>query len=165
MFLARKITRAKWKAAQGLSAGEIPADAVTVDLKTQGNSLSFWRCGTDGVGDVEKAALAIASAGDRVDRLDIVWLADEDLQADGQTLRDTKGRTPVANMADMHVEVEALDYVRLGKVARRILAAIEEGGWRRFTKARVRSLIQEAVGQDRVDLDFLHDKVRKEVSN
>ena len=34
MFLARKITRAKWNPQKGLSEGEIVADAVTADLRT-----------------------------------------------------------------------------------------------------------------------------------
>ena len=53
MFLARKISLAKWskKQEQGeLAEDEIPADAVTADLRTQDNKLSFWRCG-DGEGD------------------------------------------------------------------------------------------------------------------
>ncbi len=74
MFLARKITRAKWKTREELSAGEISADAVTADLKTQGNALSFWQCHTATNSDVEEAALAIAAARDRVARLDVVWL-------------------------------------------------------------------------------------------
>ena len=116
MFLARKIARAKWAAKDGLSESEIPADAVTADLKTQQNSLSFWRCPSDEKHDIEEAVLAIAAAGDRVDRLDIVWIADEELQADGQSLKDTAGRTPVTDMVAMHVDVSRLDYVRLGNV-------------------------------------------------
>ncbi len=165
MFLARKITRAKWAPAQGLSAGEIPADAVTADLRTQGNALSFWQCPTDIASDVEDAALAIAVARERLDRLDIVWLADEELQTDGQDLRNTEGRTPLKDMEAMHVDVARLDYVRLGRVARRVVAAIEADRYRRLTKARVKSLIEEAVGQGRVDRSELHDRLRAEVAS
>ena len=42
MFLARKISRAKWPATRELSVSEIPADAVTGDLRTQNNALSFF---------------------------------------------------------------------------------------------------------------------------
>ena len=35
MFLARKITQAKWRPREGFAEGEIAADAVTVDLKTR----------------------------------------------------------------------------------------------------------------------------------
>lgn len=164
MFLARKITRAKWEAREGLEAEEIPADAVTVDLRTQENSLSFWRCPTDSDSDVEEVALAIAAAGERVDRLDIVWLADEELRNDGHVLRNTEGRTPLTGMAVMHVDVARLDYVRLGRVARQVDAALEGDRHRRLTKARVKNLIKEAVGQGRIDSSDLHDKLREEVA-
>ncbi len=159
MFLARKITRAKWTPKQGLSADEIPADAVTADLRTQENSLSFWQCPSESDSDVEKTALAIAAAGERVDRLDIVWLADKDLLDDGQALKNTKGRTPVTDMAAMHVDVSRLDYARLGGVARRIAAAIESKRCRRFTQGGVKSLIQDAVRQGRVDPGALNERL------
>ena len=164
MFLARKITRAKWAATEDLSVGEIPADAVTVDLRTQENSLSFWRCSTDSDCDVEEVALAIAAAGERVDRLDIVWLADEELQNDGHVLKNTEGRTPLTGMAAMHVDVSRLDYVRLGRVARRVVDAIKEDRYCRLRKARVKSLIEEAVRQGRIDRSALHEKLRAEVA-
>ena len=165
MFLARKINRAKWEAREELEADEIPADAVTVDLRTKENSLSFWRCPTDTDSDVEKVALAIAAAGQRVDRLDIVWMADEDFQNDGHVLRNTEGSTPLADMAAMHVDVARLDYVRLGKVARQVNAALEGDRHRRLTRARVKNLIREAVGQGRINRGDLHDKLRAEVAS
>ena len=147
-----------------MSADEIPADAVTADLRTQRNALSFWQCPADTVDGVEEAALAIAAAGERVDKLDIVWLDDEELQNDGQTLRNSAGRTPVTSLADLHVEASRLDYVRLGNVARRVVAAIEANRYRRLTRGRVKKLIAAAVEQGRVDLDALQDKVRTEVA-
>ena len=48
MFLARKITHAKWKRQDllpHLTSDEISADAVTADLRTSEDSLSLWRCG------------------------------------------------------------------------------------------------------------------------
>ena len=149
MFLARRISRAKWDAAEW-AAGEIPADAVTVDLRTHSNTLSFWQCPTGTDSDVAMAALAIAAGCERPDKLDIVWVADEELQADGQTLRNTAGRTPVTNMEVMHVDVSGLDYVRLGKVASRIVAAIEAGQYRRFRKAYIEGPNQRS-GQPRPD--------------
>ena len=146
-----------------MSNDEIPADAVTADLRTQGNSLSFWQCPTDATRDVEEAALAIAAARERVDRLDIVWLDDQELQDDGQTLRNSEGRT-VPRLAHLHVEVFRLDYVRLGSVAHRIVAAIRENRYRRLTRGDVKRLITAAVEQGRIDLDALQDKVRAEVA-
>ncbi len=164
MFLARKITRAKWNPKQGLSAGEIPADGVTVDLRTGGNKLSFWQCGSGTPNEVEEAALALATTRDYVDRLDIVWISDGDFSADGLDWIKTKGDTPVADLINLHVDLVRLDYVRLGKVAHRIAAAIEAGRYERLDKGRVESLITNAVIEGRVELDHLKEKVRRDVS-
>lgn len=164
MFLARKITRAKWAATKGFSAGEIPADAVTVDLRTQDNSLSFWLCQTDTAGDVEAAALAIAAAGERVDKLDIIWLIDDELELDGLTLAKTEGRTPVRDMTSRHVDLIQLDYVRLGRIARKVVDAIESQRYCRLTRARVRKLIVVAIRQGRIDSAKLDERLRADVA-
>ena len=173
MFLVRKIARAKWdktrNASRGLADEEISADAVTGDLRTREDTLSFWRCRTEAEGDVEDAvedaALAIAAAGERLDKLDLVWMADNELQADGHTLKDTEGRTPVAELAKHHVDICQLDYFRLGKVAMRVVAAIEDERCRRLSKAHVKGLLVKAVQQRRVALDKLAEGLRAEVGD
>ena len=163
MFLARKITQAKWRPKEGFAEGEIAADAVTVDLKTQNNSLSFWRCPTETTEDLEKAVLAIAATRNRVEKLEIVWLINDDLQNDCQTLENTEGDTPVSELKELHVDVCRLDYVRLGKVASRIAIALENCRWRRISKGRVRKLLVEAVTQKRVELADLQESIQAEV--
>ena len=162
MFLVRKITRAKWDSNSELSVGEISADAVTSDLRTQRNSLSFWRCRTETNGDVEDAALAIAAARDQVDTIDIIWLDEDELRTDDQ-LRNSEGRTPVTELVGLHVDVYRLDYVRLGQIARRIVTALEEKRCLRITRARVKRLLAEAVVQGRVKLADLQTSVQTEV--
>ena len=162
MFLARKITMAKWYSQNGLEPDEISADAVTADLRTRDNALSFWQCdGTDN--EVEEVALAIAAAGNRVDKLDIVWISKEELQAEGQHWLESEGRTPVTNMVERHLDVCRLDYVRLGKIARCIANAIREDRYKRLTKKNVLRLLVSAAKQRRVDMNCLGEKVYNEV--
>jgi len=159
MFLIRKITRAKWGLKQGLSGKEIPADAVTADLRTKENSLSFWKCKSDSRENIEEAALAIVAAGNSVERLDLVCIANDKLQEDGQTWKDTDGRTPVEDLVKQHVDVYRLDYVRLGKIASRIATAIKADGYIYLTKKSLTKLLVAAVKQKRIDLDQLEEKV------
>ena len=164
MFLARKITRAKWTHKRGgLAKGEIAADAVTADLRTQDNALSFWRCPTEDGDDIEKAALAIAAARDSVDKIEIVWLVEDELRDDGQYLEDTKGQTPVLELTGLHVDVCRLDYVRLGNVADHIIRAIEKKRYRRLSKRCVTNLLATAVKQKQVKIACLPDKVQMAV--
>ena len=163
MFLARMITRSKWEPKRGLLSGEISADAVTADLKTCDNSLSFWRCPSGTDVELEDVVLAIATAREKVEKVEIVWLDDEDLRTDGQTLINSDGRTPVAELVSQHVDVCYLDYNRLGKVAHRVVSAFDEGRFCRLTRARILVLLASAVRKSRVDLKDLKEKVRDAV--
>ncbi|MCY3669204.1 MAG: hypothetical protein OXH81_26405 [Gemmatimonadetes bacterium] len=163
MFLARKISLAKWSKKSELEVGEIPADAVTADLRTQDNKLSFWRCGDAEEIEINEAVLALSAVGTRVDKIDVVWLAADDLQNDGQTLQDTKERTPVLELAELHVDVCRLDYIRLGKVAQHIFTAIQKDQYLRLGKARVKQLLAEAVEQERIDPNDLQQRVCEEL--
>ena len=162
-FLARTIARAKWPKTGELTTGEIPADAVTIDLRTQGNSLSFWQCNSDKKDDIEEAALAIASGRERIDKLDIVWLDEENMRTDSQVLRDSEGRTPVSDLVNSHVDLVGLNYNLLGMVAQRVVNAIEENRYRRLTKRRVKKLIAKAHQQGRISANLLSDKLRAEI--
>lgn len=163
MFLARKISRAKWLKKDELAEGEISADAVTADLRTQDNALSFWRCGDGETTAVNEAVLAIAAACEHVDKIDVVWLAVGELQSDNQILEDTEGRTPVRGLADRHVDVCRLDYVRLGKVAACVVTAMQKDQCLRLRKARVKKLLAKAVEQGRIDPNDLQQRVREEL--
>lgn len=164
MFLARKITRAKWMRTDELSEGEIPSDAVTADLRTTDNALSFWRCDAPDRAQIEGAALAMAAAGNRIDRMDVVWIADEDLQADGQTWKQTEGRTPVSALRPRHLDVLRLDYVRLGSVAQQISVALHSDRYLRLTRRQVTNLLVGAVKRGDVDLADLAGNLQTEVS-
>ena len=163
MLLARKITRAKWRPSHSLSPGEISADAITGDLRTQGNTLSFWQCPSGNHAAIEQAALAIASTGDRIDKVDIVWLDDADLKNDGQTVETTEGQTPILDLNELHVDVCHLDFTRLGKVAQRIANAINEERYIRIPRARIQAMLADAIERGQVDRGSLQPKVRDEI--
>ncbi len=168
MLLVRKISRAKWDSEfniqRGLAKGEISADAVTSDLRTQNNTLSFWQCNADKSTSIEDAVLAIAAAGDRLDKLDIVWLPESELRSDGHFLKNTEGRTPVSDLVGMHVDICKLDYIRLGKIVERVHNAVEDNHWRRFKKLEVKKLLASAIIHGRILPENLREGIRKEVS-
>lgn len=162
MFLVRKITRAKWELPEDFSDGEIPADAVSVDLKTKSNTLSFWQCASASSEELSEIVLALAAASRKVDTMDIVWLPSENLCKD-LAYEDTPGETPIEGLVDRHVNVCKLDYVRLGKVAERIADAIGKGDCRRLPRSKVIEIFVEAVHNGRVKLSSLSERIREEI--
>lgn len=161
--LVRKITRAKWEASPLLAPSEISADAVTADLRTTANTLSFWRCDSGERHDLESAVLALAAAADRSDRMDIIYLDEQLVRDGGLALRSSPGATPVAILRERHVDVERLDAVRLGTVAAMIAAAHREKASRTMTKREVIGVVAQAVRRDLLRVSDLKGKMRDEV--
>lgn len=163
MVVVRMITRSKWEPKLDDQVGEIPADAVTGDLRTQGNTLSFWRLSSGTEEHLEDVVLAIAAGRNEIDKVEIVWFDKDDLLNDGLTLVHTDGNTPIGDMIKLHADVPQLDYTRLGKIARRIASAIASDRYHRKTRARVRQLLVSAVEGQRLNIEDLSEKVQIEI--
>lgn len=164
MFLARVISRAKWERKEWMSEGEISADAVTADLRTLDNKLSFWQCGAGRDKEINNVALAIAAGRDKIGKVEIVLIDDKDLENDGQIIKASDGRTPVGSMVKLHVDVIRLDYSRLGRVARRVASAVAADQCHRVTKNSVKTLLVKAINESgALQVEGLNDKLRPEV--
>lgn len=91
------IERGKWIVSDSELLGEISADAVTGNLRTQDNTLSMWEVADD----PGEAVLALACGKQRLDTLDIVMLDKEAVQSRGLEVVEKLGETPVSELAKM----------------------------------------------------------------
>ncbi|MCY4398361.1 MAG: hypothetical protein OXE96_03320 [Gemmatimonadetes bacterium] len=157
------ITRHKWQVKDDLASDEIPADAITADLRTANNTLSFWQCGQATESEVSDAVLALAAGRDRIQKLDIVWILTDELESDGQSIRLTRGKTPVVGLSERHVDVCHLDYRRLGRIGDRVATAIRQDQWKRFRKREIVTLLIAAMRSGRLSETGLTEKVQKEI--
>jgi len=164
MYLVRKISRAKWDPTDRLAAGEIPADAVTADLRTSGNALSLWASADADAEAVNDAVLALVAGADRIDKIDVVWIQRAKFGEVGLELDETPGRTPVTDLKGRHCDAVHRDLVRLGCLAQQVADALGAEQFMRLTKKDVAELIAAAVDAERVPLEDLEEKVQIEVS-
>ena len=168
MFLSRKINPAKWKKIEGLQPGETPADAVTSDLITKSNTLSFWRCDSFSKDHESVKAVALALAtGSRVERFELlrlVFIPVADLEAEGQTLKDTSGDTAVQSLTGLHVDISRLDAFRLAKLANSVAYAAQSLRCCRFMKSEVKTLVLNAFQGNQLDVSKLDPKLLMEIN-
>ncbi len=162
-YLTRKITRAKWEFRDELGAEAIPADAVTADLRTTGNTLSFWKIEKPSNEEIRLTALALATGAERIDRLDLAWVEEDSFHGDGLSLNPNDGRTPVVSLRKNHVDVTKLDLDRLCKVAVSVSQAISLGQHQRFTKKELVKIIVEAVSNGLLSPSDLAPSVKEEI--
>lgn len=162
MFLVRRIPLAKWpKTYTEAAAGRISADAITADLRTSGNCLSFWTCDRDD--QIESVALAIAAAADRLDRIDVVWIEDEERRFSRYRRLSTPGETPVAEWRTRHLDIAGLDHEGLGVVALAVARSIAAKRCRRLPALRVKERLADAVSDGALSLDALDPRIRDKV--
>jgi len=163
-YLARKISRAKWEPKEGLEPNEISADAVTADLRTQSNNLSFWKIGNPTNDDeLCTVALALATGANRIDPVDLTWVETNNFSANGVEINKTDGRTPVKSLIKSHVDVIKLDMKRLCSVAVLVDDALGKNQHRRFTKTEIVKIIIKAINQNLVSKSDLQPKVIEEI--
>ncbi len=138
---------------------DIPADAVTGNLRTQDNTLSLWEVADD----PGEAVLALVCGKQRLDTLDVVMLDKELVQSRGLEVVEKLGETPVSELAKMHRDLVGLAYRSLGTVASIVVESIQMGLIKRYHKKDLVEIVQGAVQQHRVALDQLADGVRRQI--
>lgn len=163
MLLARKCARAKWAPKAYHSSSEIPSDAVA-DLKSSENTLSFWTIADASDEELKKTALALAAAGDRIDSLDVVWVAERDLLSGGLTIERTDGATPVVSLRSRHVDICHLDLNRHTTVVRLVAAAIKNENIKRLSKKEVVAILVAAVRDGDLDPQQLKQSIKDELA-
>ncbi|MXY00658.1 MAG: hypothetical protein F4Y67_07545 [Chloroflexi bacterium] len=163
MFLARKFSNAKWFSNSGAPFHPISADAVTSDLRTQDNKLSFWECATENEQSLREVVLAITSNYRQLDKCYVVWIEIEKANALGIELVQSPGNTPVRDLVNRHMDMCQLDYFRLGDVAGLISESLSKSRFTPFEKKDVCEILADAVTADRVVVDALEDKLQNAV--
>ena len=163
--VVRKISRAKWEPREELGSDAISADAVTSDLRTSGNRLSFWECADpENESELRQVILALAGAFDRIDKIDVVWIKRDAAEEKGIVFKECKGRTRVADLQERHLDAIRLELNKLNVLAKLLASAVRiDKNCRRYTKNQVVEIIAEATRKGRISPDQLPPAIRKRV--
>ena len=165
MYLARKVSLAKWLDRCDRPSGLVTADAVTADLRTSGNTLSFWRCDNAETSSVEEIALVLAAEANRIDKVDVALVLEKEIRDAGHKLCDTPKGSRVEELVHKHVDVCELDFSSLMNIAVQVRRAASSSRLKRVKRRRVRDLLLEAVVCEKLDLSQLEDDVRSELES
>ncbi len=142
-LLVRKINKSKWLQNNILEGEDVSADAITNCMKTSKNTLSTWR--VNSVEEIDRAVLAIVSAHEHLDTIDVVWFEQEKLENVGIGLIATPGRTPIEALADDHVDVTNLTYKSLGNLANCVVGSFGQERVKRYTVGALKKLLKQAI--------------------
>jgi hypothetical protein len=159
-MLVRKINKAKWFN-DGRVIEDPSADAMTNCLKTTQNTLSVWQINSEA--EIEDAVLAIVSGQDHLETIDMVMLEDEYFIKCEIRTEETEGLTPVSDLRNKHRDLASLDFWTLGMVAYHIIENIKKNKLQRFTEAKLKKIIKDAIANNRLRLTDLKEDIQKKV--
>lgn len=162
--VARKIKRPKWDRLPFLQETQVAADALSADLRTQANRLSFWGATPDEQG-FDESALAIAASRDHAEALDVVMVPVRVIEELEVRLQPSEGNTPVADLRARHadaVELAADDMCRLANALAPFVR--DDATRRRYTRRQVLRMLRAAVEAERLDPEALAPGLREAVA-
>ncbi|HDJ89353.1 MAG TPA: hypothetical protein ENG40_01495, partial [Thermoprotei archaeon] len=122
-LLVRKIQKSKWMQNDILNGEPVSGDAITNCLKTKNNTISTW--GIMSEDKIEQAVLAIVSAHQHIDTIDVVILEKENIEKKFN-LKNEPGNTPVKDLVDTHIDICGINYNSLGELAQAIVDKFKE---------------------------------------
>ena len=162
-YLARKIQRSRWEEKLQADPEDVAADAVTSDLRTQGQTLSVWECGAT-EDEMREIVLALACVMKGSDSMDLVLLDVNVLDSADVPIRRTPSNTPVVALNSRHTDLVELTLTRLGVVARHIADKVRsDTNCREFRKKEVRDIVIKAVHERRVRVESLKKEWQEEI--
>lgn len=161
MRLARKVTPAKWRSLDKASPDSIPADAISIDLRTRGNTLSFWEADPTDADSEECAILALVGTLERIDKIDVAFIEAGDL-ANIDTV-STPGTTLFTEFSERHLDLANLDHCKLAVAARTVGEQVYGAKTKALTRKQVKTILQKAADEGRLDIDSMHENLRGEL--
>lgn len=148
----RKISRAKWPkdVSEFNNIAELKSDALA-DLRTQNNTLSFWKIESEL--DLESAILALSasSSTSKIENVSIIWIEEEAIKSKGFIIdENAPGDTVVQDLKDAHRDLCELTYASLGTVAEIIIQSLKDEKYKRYPRNTVKQLLVKAYQDNRV---------------
>ncbi len=159
-FWVHKIAETKWRQNRVFEGEDFSADAIT-SMRTRNNTLSMWEIANPS--QLDDATLAIISAGDKLDSIDVVMLDPIDIIHAGLLVEKTEGRTALQGFTAKHYDIEELTYTSLGTVAQIIVNAIGNDRTERYTIAHLKRLLRAAIDAGRIRPNDLNEGIKSKL--
>ena len=161
MMLIRKITRAKWQPEKIIAGGKVPADAITIDSKTQSNTLSLWKI--DSRDELDDGVLAILLAQEKIETLDVILMEFDKVEKSDLVLKPTDGRTPYISYRENHMDLVDMTYESLGTYSEIMRDSFKSKMVRKYTLDELNTLLKNRININNIDVDQLNPKMKNKL--
>ena len=153
MLIARNIRKGRWdrEAPDGVSGP--CADALTKDLATQSDKMSWWIADES----TERIATAIASTRESISNVDLAIVEIDDIKRLNIAWEFTKGKTPYPAANDQHCDLFNLSAYSVACLAEHVHSVRDH--ITRFREDKILSLLKAAIESSELDVSKVGAKL------
>lgn len=164
-YLAHKIQICNWmKGNEIVSLDEVKGDGITNDLKTIGNTISFWEI--DELTDLQDVAVSIFTGRDEL--LDFYVVAIDKDEFEGKIAfkkTDNSDNTAFIKFKDKHYDLIGMDFSKLGLLAQMILDALQcDDNVFDFTYIDSKDYLKQLIDNGKLNKAELKKRVKKDLN-
>lgn len=166
VYYVRKLSKPAnlYKIKESSDISQIPADFLGQEMRTQGNTLSVWRCGSIdevGMSDAIKAALFVSTG---IEATQFLILDSDMLSEAGIEVKDVTGKTAYKGLNELHSDLCELTYEKIGVLLNLYhRTSLIEGRMPKIEKAEFQKIALEAYNTDCLDEDEMNEKLLKAI--
>lgn len=172
-YYVRMINQTKWVKCLDIdkitNASCIPADLITNDLKTTGNTLSLWKINSLDETELIETVLALSLAREDFATLDVLIMEESILNSFGFSVESSpdSANTKYENAKARHYDLTNLNYQNLGNFSECILKVMENRSFfmKRYTRSKVVSLIVDHCKKELISVEILNEKMRNKINS
>lgn len=157
-FFVRKVSRSRWP--DGVnhlfkSTGDLNADAITCDLKTESNEFSWWRI--NNLDELEKMAISIASVFDSEASIFVVAVPEEQMRALQINMNNTPehGITAIGALRETHYDIGKINVKNLLDIAKLVAISIQNKNVLQISRKNIVIKLKDLKKNGEVDLSYL----------
>lgn len=153
MLLARAVERPRWLRRTPAGATGPCADALTRDLQTKSDRLSWWV-----VDDAkEEVAIAIASSRHHISNVDLAIVSSEEFDKLDISWDRSSGDTPYVAANERHCDLINLSATAIARLANHLHSQRE--AIERVREGEVREMLIAAIGRGNINLERVRDSL------
>lgn len=163
-FFARMIERQKWERLKTVGHTKTPADTLQSELKTDSNNLSLWLA--ESSGELSNAVLALAVARNKITRLDVLILDQQEYEQKGFTTVNSQenGLSAYTDFNEFHYDLVAIDYEKLGVLSQMIIDNTDNPEiCKRYGKGDIEDILYQGLLDRKFNIEELNDNLKEKV--
>lgn len=172
MILRMLSSMPKWEEAMRIKADPaadtwfVATGDVIGDLKTQGNTLSFWRA--DSQEDIDDAVVALSLTRQKIQKL-LICILDEKILTDklGIEVVESPGAVQAIKSDEIlqkHRDLVDLEFWKIGFLSQYMIEEMsKEGTHKEFTKPQIISLLNRYKDEGKVDVEKVSGSLIKDL--